>query len=182
MNSMNIVKVLDKEFKIFISAEQIQAIISEMANRMNVDFKEKKPLFLSVLNGSFLFTADLFKKINIDCEISFLKVASYTGTSSNGAIKTLIGLNEDIKNRTVIVLEDIVDTGNTIEHLVSEIQKHEPKDLKIATLLFKPKAFTGKVKLDYVGMEIPNDFVIGYGLDYNGLGRNLQNIYKIVEQ
>ncbi len=176
---MKRIKIKDKEFGIFISSVEIQKGIEKIAAEINTDFKDKNPLFLSVLNGSFIFAADLLKRIIIDCEVTFIKLASYKGTSSTGYVKTLIGLDEDIKNRTVIILEDIVDTGNTIENLVEQLMAYNPLEVKIATLLFKPKAYIKEIKIDYKALEVPNEFLIGYGLDYDGLGRNLVDIYKI---
>jgi hypoxanthine phosphoribosyltransferase len=178
---MDRVKVLDKEFKLAISAEQIENALDDLASRMNQDLRDKKVLFLGILNGSFVFAADLFRKINFDCQITFLKLASYQGTSSSGKIKRLIGMNEDIKDHTIIILEDIVDTGHTLDNIIKQLKGYEPAEIKIATLLYKPDAFQHDIKLDYVGLEIPNDFIIGYGLDYNGYGRNLKQIYSIIE-
>ena len=177
---MSTVKLKDKSFKIFINNEEIQKAIVVLADKMNVDLKGKQPLLLGVLNGAFMFASDLMKNLDNGCEISFVKFSSYSGTSSTGKVNTLIGFNESIKGRVVVILEDIVDTGITLENLVNLISEHEPAEVKIATLLFKPSAYTKNIKLDYVGMEIPNDFIVGYGLDYDGLGRNLKDIYKIV--
>ena len=148
-----------------------------MAERINKDFKNEKPIFLSVLNGSFLFTADLLKKIKIECEVSFTKISSYSGTQSTGNVNTLIGISENLKDRTVIILEDIVDSGNTLEKIIPELKKQQPKQIITATLFFKPNAYKKKIKLDYIGIDMPNDFLVGYGLDYDGLGRNLSDIY-----
>ena len=176
---MKLVKVLDKEFSLFIESDSILANVAKVAEKINTDLKGKNPLFLVVLNGAFMFASDLFKMLTIDCEISFVKLASYSGTESTGTVKHLIGLNEDIKGRTIVVVEDIVDTGITIEHMLEELQKYEPADIRIATMLLKPDKFTKGIKLDYVGMEIPNDFIIGYGLDYDGYARNLPHIYTL---
>lgn len=173
------IKIRDKKFTKFISADKIQRSISRIAKKINKDFKRRKPLFISVLNGSFMFTADLLKKINVECEVSFVKLASYSGTSSSGKVRELIGLNMDIKGRDVIILEDIVDSGNTIKGIMAGLQKQGPVQIRIATLFFKPDAYKGDIKLDYVGMEVPNDFLVGYGLDYDGMGRNMPDIYKI---
>ncbi len=170
------VTVHNKEFVKYISSEKIQKAVGKIAARINKDSKNDRPLFLAVLNGSFLFSADLLRKIKIECEISFTKIASYSGTKS-GKASTLIGINQDLKGRTVIVLEDIVDSGNTLVKIFAELKKHKPKKVKIATLFFKPHAYKKNIKLDYVGMNMPNDFLIGYGLDYDGLGRNLTDIY-----
>jgi hypoxanthine phosphoribosyltransferase len=137
------------------------------------------PIFLVVLNGSFMFAADLLKEVTIPCEISFIKVASYHGTSSTGNVTELIGLTEDITGRTVVIVEDIVDTGITLERLMNVLTRKKVKQIKIATVLLKPQSYKKEFKVDYVGIEIPNDFVVGYGLDYDGLGRNLKEIYVL---
>ncbi|MCD4679112.1 MAG: hypoxanthine phosphoribosyltransferase [Bacteroidales bacterium] len=177
----NIIKVRDKEFSLFISFEEIDTAITKVANEINNDLKGQTPLFLVILNGAFMFAADLFKKIDLDCEISFVKLASYTGTQTSSIVKELLGLSEDIKGRTIIIVEDIVDTGITMESMIKQLKEKEVKEIRIATLLFKPDAFIKKYNIDYVGMKIPNDFIVGYGLDYNGHGRNLKDIYKIIE-
>ncbi|OFY84933.1 MAG: hypoxanthine phosphoribosyltransferase [Bacteroidetes bacterium RIFCSPLOWO2_12_FULL_35_15] len=174
---MNSIKIHDLTFEIKITSTEIQQAVSEVATKINTDLKGKKPLFLAVLNGSFMFASDLLKKVTIDCEISFVKVASYEGTSSTGEIKGLIGMNEDIKGRTVVIVEDIVDTGNTVENVWNELKTKGAADVKIATLLFKPLAYTKTLPIDYIAIKVPNDFLVGYGLDYNGLGRNLADIY-----
>ena len=180
---MKNVTILDREFELFIPYEKIRAIVEEMAEQMNNDLRDKNPLFLCILNGSFMFAAEVFKRISLlDAEISFVKLASYEGTSTTGAVKELIGLNEDLTGRTVVVLEDIVDTGITIAKTIEQIQSKNPLEIKIATLLLKPDALKVKVPLDYIGIEIPNDFIVGYGLDYNGRGRNLIDIYKVTEK
>lgn len=180
---MKNVTIHDKEFELFIPYEKIRAIVEEMAEKMNNDFKDKNPLFLCILNGSFMFAAEIYKRISLlDAEISFIKLASYEGTKTSGAVKQLIGLNEDLTGRTVVVLEDIVDSGITIAHTIEQIQAKNPAEIKIATLILKPEAVQIKVQLDYVGIEIPNDFIVGYGLDYNGRGRNLIDIYKVVDK
>jgi hypoxanthine phosphoribosyltransferase len=180
---MKNVTILDREFELFIPYEKIRAIVEEMAEQMNNDFKDKNPLFLCILNGSFMFAAEVFKRISLlDAEISFVKLASYNGTSTTGTVKELIGLNEDLTGRTVVVLEDIVDSGITIAKTIEQIKTKNPLEIKIATLLLKPDALQVKVPLDYIGIEIPNDFIVGYGLDYNGRGRNLIDIYKVTEK
>jgi hypoxanthine phosphoribosyltransferase len=176
---MSKVLLKDKTFRVNIPASEINKAVGEVARRINTELKDKKPLFLSVLNGSFMFASDLMKKITIDCEISFVKVASYDGTSTSGSVKQLIGLNESIKDRTVVIIEDIVDTGLTIESVVKQLEAMEPADIKIATLLYKPEAYRKKLQLDYVAIVVPNDFLVGYGLDYDGLGRNLPDIYVL---
>jgi hypoxanthine phosphoribosyltransferase len=141
----------------------------------------KNVVFLGILNGAFLFAADLFKRIKIEARISFVKLASYEGTSSSGTIKELIGWNEDIKNKTIVVIEDIVDTGNTLERIVDELNIRKASEIRIAAMLYKPAAYKKNIRLDYVGFEIPNDFVVGYGLDYDGYGRNLTSVYKLMK-
>ena len=177
---MKEIKVSNTRFELYITNEEIKKRITELATQMNLDLVQKNPLFLGILNGSFIFAAELFQHLNIECEISFLKLASYEGTSSSGNVKRLIGINEDIKNRTVIILEDIIDTGITINHIVKQLTDYEPQEILIATLLMKPEVFNNKYKIDYCCFEIPNEFIVGYGLDCNGHGRNLKDIYKIV--
>lgn len=176
---MAFITVKDKQFKPYIDNNKILNSVQELANRINIDLENEFPLFLVILNGSFMFAADLFKEVHIPCEISFIKVASYHGTSSSGSVTELIGLSEDIKGRTVVVVEDIVDTGVTLEKLHVLLAKKEAKNIKIASLLLKPDSYKKTIKIDYVGMEIPNDFVVGYGLDYDGQGRNLKDIYVL---
>jgi len=178
---MDKVRILDKEFKLFISEKRIQETVKEMARRMNKDLKGQKVFFIGILNGCFMFAADLVKHLDLDCTITFLKLASYQGTSSTGKVKRLIGLNEDIKGQVVVVLEDIVDTGITLDFIQKQLRGYEPAEIKLATLLYKPNACRQDVSLDYVGIEIPDDFVVGYGLDYNGHGRNLRQIYTVIE-
>ena len=179
---MKRVKIHDKEFELFIPHEKIQAVVQQMADKMNEELPGKDPLFVCILNGSFMFAAELFKRIDfVESEISFVKLASYSGSQTTGKVKQLIGFNEEIKGRTVVVLEDIVDTGITINNIQDQLNKMEPKEVLIATLLLKPDALQKKVDLKYVGMEIPNDFIVGYGLDYDGHGRNLLDIYSIVK-
>lgn len=148
---------------------------------MNRDYRGQQPIFIAVLNGAFMFASDLIKRTYFDSEISFVKLSSYDGMKSTGNVKEIIGLNTNIKNRPVIILEDIVDTGYTLQAILNEVKKHEPSDIKVASLLFKPAALKVKINIDYVGIEIPNDFVVGYGLDYMGRGRNLEDIYKVVD-
>lgn len=178
---MKQVKVHDKTFKLYIPHEKICSIVEEMADKMNLELADKNPLFLCILNGSFMFAAELFKRIDlVETEISFVKLASYEGDHTTGEVKQLIGLNEDIEGRTVIILEDIVDTGITINNIQDQLEKMNPKEVKIATLLLKPESLQKEVQLDYVGLEIPNDFIVGFGLDYNGYGRNLIDIYSVI--
>ena len=174
-------KVHDKEFEVFISKTEIQSVITDMADKINKDLAGKDVIFLGILNGAFMFASDLFKEITLDCQITFLKLASYAGTSSTGTVKRLIGINEDIFQKTVVILEDIVDTGVTLDNIIKQLKGYEPAEIKVATMLYKPEAYTKDLKLDYVGIEIPNEFVLGYGLDYEGFGRNLADLYKVVE-
>lgn len=174
-----IIKLHDKQFKPFIDSSRIQEAILALANKINQDYKDKQPLFIGVLNGSFLFVADLVREFNGNCDVSFMKMASYEGTSTTGVVNELIGLNEEITGRHVIVLEDIVDTGNTLVKLFQELEKQNPESLEIATLLFKPKAYQKDIPVKYVAMEVGNEFLVGYGLDYDGLGRNLKDIFII---
>jgi hypoxanthine phosphoribosyltransferase len=177
------IKIQDKEFRLKISANEIASAVEKIAKKMNNDFKnsEKEIVFIGILNGSFMFASDLFKQILFPCKITFLKLASYQGTQSTGVVKSLIGINENIKNKIVVVVEDIVDTGETLDTIICQLKGFEPADIKIATLLFKPQAYRKKIQLDYIGIEIPNDFIIGYGLDYDGYGRNFPEIYSIVK-
>ena len=176
---MNEVKLKDKNFEIFINEKEINDIISNISNRIN-ESGVVNPLFIAILNGSFLFAADLMRKINIpDTEISFLKLASYDGLSTTGNVNKLIGLSKKIEGRNVIVLEDIIDTGITLEKIISLLEKEKVNSIKIATLLFKPNSYQKKFQIDYIGKSIENDFVVGYGLDYDEKGRNLKNIYKL---
>ena len=177
---MKTVKVLDKEFKLSISAETIAQAVKEMAEKINNDLAGKEVIFIGILNGSFMFAADLFKLIDFDAQITFLKLASYQGTSSSGKVKRLIGVNENIENKVVVILEDIVDTGVTLESIIKQLNGYEPAEIRMATLLFKPEAYQKEIKLDYVGIEIPNEFIIGYGLDYDGFARNLPEIYTLI--
>ena len=176
---MNEVKLKDKNFEIFINEKEINDIISNISNRIN-DSGIVNPLFIAILNGSFLFAADLMRKINIpDTEISFLKLSSYEGLSTTGNVNKLIGLSKKIEGRNIIVLEDIIDTGITLEKIISLLEKEKVNSIKIATLLFKPNSYQKKFQIDYIGKSIENDFVVGYGLDYDEKGRNLKNIYKL---
>jgi hypoxanthine phosphoribosyltransferase len=173
--------ILDKKFREMITGEAISKRVDEMAEEINRDYKGKDVVFLGILNGAFLFAADLFKRINLRARISFVKLASYQGTRSSGSVKELIGWNEDIKGMEVIVIEDIVDTGHTLELIVGELKVRKVARVKIVTLLFKPDSYKKKIAVDYVGFKIPNDFVVGYGLDYDGYGRNLPSVYTLVE-
>ncbi len=175
----DLVTIKDKQFKPYISQQQISEAVKKIADSINIELKNDQPLFLVVLNGSFMFAADLLKEVSIPCEISFIKVASYHGTTSSGTVTELIGLTEDITGRTVIIVEDIVDTGITLEKLITVLNRKNVKQIKVATVLLKPDSYKKEFIIDYYGMKIPNDFVIGYGLDYDGLGRNLKEIYVL---
>ena len=175
----NLVTLKDKQFKPYISQQQITNAVKSIADAINTELANDFPIFLVVLNGSFMFAADLLKEVTIPCDISFIKVASYHGTSSTGNVTELIGLTEDITGRTVVIVEDIVDTGITLERLMNVLTRKNVKQTKIATALLKPESYKKQFKVDYVGIEIPNDFVVGYGLDYDGLGRNLKEIYVL---
>jgi len=177
---MKEIRILDKNFRELITEKAIQERIEELARQLNNDLAGKDVVFLGILNGAFLFAADLFRCIDLQSRISFVKLASYEGTSSSGSIKELIGWNEDIKKKTIVVIEDIVDTGNTLERIVDELVIRKVSEVRIATMLFKPAAYTKNIPLDYVGFEIPNDFVVGYGLDYDGYGRNLPSVYTLI--
>jgi len=178
---MNIVKLHDKTFKPFISAKKIDEAIKNLALKIQEDYENKTPIFIGILNGSFLFTADLVREFTGDCEVSFLRMASYEGTQTTGTVKTVMSLKESLKDRHVVIIEDIVDTGNTVEKLFEVLEKEKPASLKIATLLYKPKAYTKNIPIDYVAIEVGNEFLVGYGLDYDGFGRNLKDIYIINE-
>jgi hypoxanthine phosphoribosyltransferase len=178
---MESIKIKDKLFKLSITAEQINSAVRDIATKINEEYEGKDPVFLVILNGAFMFASDLFKELNIQCEVSFVKLASYAGIKSTEVVKTIIGLNEDIRGKSIIIVEDIVDTGNTIEDITDSLAKLGPENVKICTMLFKPGAYKKNIKIDYVGVEIPNDFIVGHGLDYDGFGRNLTDIYKIVE-
>jgi hypoxanthine phosphoribosyltransferase len=176
---MSLVTLHDKQFKPYILADAIHERVSQVAANLSADLKSSFPLFLVVLNGSFIFAADLVKMLKFPCEISFVKLASYQGTDSTGKVSEIIGLTENIENRTVVIIEDIVDTGTTLAKLHDLLKDKKAKQIKTATLLFKPVAYKKTIPVDYICMEIPNDFVVGYGLDYNGLGRNLKDIYVL---
>ena len=177
---MSVIKVHDKLFDTYLSEEVILNRIKEMAAEINKDYADKKPLFIAILNGSFMFAADLFKQLNIEAELCFIKLASYKGLKSTGNVVTSIGLEDDIFNKDVIIVEDIVDTGKTLHKFLPKLIHQQPRSLKIATLLHKSEATVYPLTLDYIGFDIPNKFVVGYGLDYDGLGRNLKEIYQLV--
>lgn len=177
---MNI-QVLDKKFQPYIKAQEIKEQIDKLANQINEDYADKKPLFIAILNGSFMFASDLFKELTIEAEICFIKLASYKGTKSTGNVITSIGLDEPLKDRHVIIIEDIVDTGKTLNEFLPQLIDQHPASLKIAALLHKPEALVHPLTIDYLGFNVPNKFLLGYGLDYDGLGRNLKEIYQLVE-
>lgn len=173
------IKLHDKYFVPFISAQELDFAIHNMAKQIEDDFAEEIPVFVGVLNGAFMVVSDFMKHYTAPCEVSFIKMASYEGTSSTSEVKQLIGINQDLTGRTVIIIEDIVDTGNTVEELKELFKKQGVKHFKIATLFFKPEAYKKDIKLDYVGIRIPNKFIVGFGLDYDGLGRNLPEVYQL---
>jgi hypoxanthine phosphoribosyltransferase len=177
---VNIITIKDKQFAISIREQVILKEITRVASEINRDLAGKNPLFLSILNGSFMFTSDLMKQINIPCELSFIKLASYQGVDSTGTIKEVIGLKENIAGRTVVIVEDIVDTGITMQHLLDTLETHTPKEIRIASMLVKPKSLSIDLRIDYIAMNIPNDFIVGYGLDYDGQGRNYRDIYTVI--
>ena len=170
----------DKSFRLYISEQEILAAVKKIAEKINHDFAGKCPLIVPVLNGSFMFASDLMKELSCDCQITFIKASSYKGMESTGSLATLIGINEDITGRDIIILEDIIDTGHTLAKIIPSIKALGPATVKVGTLLFKPQALKTDLTIDYTGIEIPNEFIVGYGLDYNGLGRNLKEIYQVV--
>lgn len=178
---MAIIEIEDKKFETLIKETEIRAAIDIVAARLNLELDGKRPLFVCILNGAFMFAADLMRRLTIDCQISFMKVASYEGTGSSGRVKQLIGLNEEVKGRTVVLIEDIVDTGETMVMLTKQLKDLGAADVRIATLLFKPESCRKDVTPNYIGINLPKDFIVGYGLDYNGYGRNLTDIYTLVK-
>lgn len=178
---MTKVQVRDLEFDLFIGREEIDRAVQQVADDINRDYAEKNPLLLAILNGSFMFASDLMKKVTIPCEITFVKFASYSGTATTADVKELLGVDKDLAGRHVIIVEDIVDTGLTVDKILHDVGAQSPASVKVATFCFKPDAFRKDFPVDYVGVRIPNDFIVGYGLDYNGQGRNLPDIYKLVK-
>lgn len=178
---MKTVRVLDKEFGLYIPQEKIEADIQTVADQINRDMDGKNPLFLVVLNGAFMFASELFKRLTIPCEISFVKLTSYSGTKSTNVIRELIGLDHSIEDRHIVIVEDIVDTGHTMKYTIQKLKDLKAADVRIAALFFKPEKFQYNYPINYIGMEIGNDFIVGYGLDYEQYGRNLPDIYKIIE-
>lgn len=178
---MSNIRVHDKIFEPYLTRFDIAERIKSIADKINNDYAQKKPLFVAILNGSFIFAADLFKEITIEAEICFIKLASYKGTKSSGQVITVIGLDTEIFGRHVVIIEDIVDTGKTLSEFLPQLHHQQPASLKIASLLHKPEATVYPISVDYLGFSVPNKFLLGYGLDYNGLGRNIPEIYKLVE-
>ena len=176
----HIIKIKDKTFEPYIKEADIQNVIKEVAEKINADLAGKNPLFLIILNGAFMFAADLMKSITIDCQVSFVKLSSYSGTQTTQVVRELIGLDSSIEGRCVVIVEDIIDTGMTMEHLLKNLKNLGAEEVRIATLTFKPNAFLYDYPIDYIGMSIPNDFIVGYGFDYDGYGRNSADIYKII--
>jgi len=177
---MSVIKVHDKSFEIYLSEETILHRIKELAAELTTAYSGKRPLFIAILNGSFMFASDLFKYLNIEAELCFIKLASYKGLKSSGNVVTSIGLEDDLFGRDVVIVEDIVDPGKTLHNVLPKLEHQQPRAMKIVTLLHKPEATEYPLQLDYVGFSIPNKFVVGYGLDYDGLGRNLKEIYQLV--
>jgi len=179
---MESITIHDRNFRLSITPEMISATVGKIARKLNKDLKGKDVIFVPVLNGAFMFASDLLKELNIPCRISFIKISSYVGMNSSGVSNYLVGLSDDLRNKTIVILEDIVDSGKTLHNLINEIRKQEPAEIMTVTLLFKPGAYRKQYKIDYSGFSIPEDFVIGYGLDYNGLGRNLRGIYTATDE
>ena len=178
---MDIVQVLDKKFSLYISKEQIRERVKEVAAEIEKDLKDKNPLFLVILNGSFVFGADLLREMNFPCEITFIRMSSYEGTSTKGEVKQVLGLRESIEGRTVVVVEDIIDTGYTMKEMLRILNEKNPESIYVTSLFVKPENLKVDVKIDYRCFDIDNDFIVGYGLDYDHYGRNLPDIYKVVE-
>lgn len=182
MNTAEIIRLHDRKFRKLIPYPRIEEAVRALAGRINGDYAEREsPVFLGVLNGAFMFMAELFKNIDLDCEVSFVKLASYAGTGSTGCMSELIGLAGNIRGRHVIIVEDTVDTGESIEHVMRCIAGHEPASVAVATLLLKPEVYKKELKIDYCALHVPDRFIVGFGLDYDQLGRNLKDIYEITE-
>jgi hypoxanthine phosphoribosyltransferase len=177
---MSTIQIKDKKFRLSIPESEIQAAVRKVADQINHDIAEKNPVFICVLNGAFMFAGDLMKNVNMPCEITFVKLSSYDGLYTSGVVKEIIGLNESVVGRNVVVVEDIVDTGITMERILSSLRAKGANEIRVATFLQKPDALQRDIKIDYVAMKIPNDFIVGYGLDYDGYGRNLKDIYTVV--
>ena len=178
---MSVIQVNGKSFQPYLTAEEINKQIQRIGAEINRDYAGKRPLFIAILNGSFMFASDLFKELSVEAEICFIKLASYKGTRSTGHVITSIGLDESLKDRHVVIIEDIVDTGKTLSEFLPQLADQQPASLKIAALLHKPDALVHPLTIDYLGFNVPNKFLLGYGLDYDGLGRNLKEIYQLVE-
>ncbi len=177
---MGIITIKDKQFKLSIPEKEIQKAVEKVGMAMNKELADKDPLFICVLNGAFMFAGDLMKIVDIPCEITFIKLSSYEGLYTSGTVKEIIGLNESVVGRNVVVVEDIVDTGITMEKIITSLEAKGAANIKVATFLQKPEALQRDIKVDYVAMKIPNEFIVGYGLDYDGYGRNLKEIYTVV--
>lgn len=176
---MKPIQIHDKNFEVYIERDKIQQAVSSLAQQLKKDLKGERPLFVSILNGAFIFAADFLRAFEDECEITFIKLASYEKTKSSGKVKQLLGINEDLTGRTIVVLEDIIDTGATLQEIYNILGEEKIKDLKIVSLFFKPEVFKKELHIDYVAFQIPDNFIVGYGLDYDGLGRNLPDIYKL---
>lgn len=176
------ITLLDKHFRLYLTSEKIQAEVQRIADSINNDLKNEDVIFIGILNGAFMFASDLLRRITFTAQVSFVKLTSYQGTVSTGKVKRLIGINEVLKDKTVVVIEDIIDSGTTIESIIDQLRGFMPKHIYVTTLLLKTDTYAKNLPLDYVGFNIPNDFVVGYGLDYRGFGRNLRNIYRIEEK
>jgi hypoxanthine phosphoribosyltransferase len=179
---MENITLKDRKFSLFITSADIEKAVTAMAQQINRDMEGKQPIFLVILSGAFVFAADLLRKVKTNCDVTFVRLSSYSGTQSTEKIRELIGLNEVLKDRTVIIVEDIIDTGHTMDDMIHKMRHLEAAEVKIATFLLKPAALRKDLKIHYVGMEIPNDFIVGYGLDYDGYGRNLPDIYKVLPE
>tara|TARA_B110000003_G_scaffold200168_2_gene198792 strand:+ start:38165 stop:38713 length:549 start_codon:yes stop_codon:yes gene_type:complete len=180
---MSIIKLHDLNFTPFISEKELSEIVSSLVNEVSMDLDpDEIPIFIGILNGSFLFAADFIRKFKLNCEVSFVKLSSYQGTSSNEVVHELIGINEDLSGRTIIILEDIIDTGTTLHKIYNSFKNKNVKQLKIATLFFKPDVYREELPIDYIGKNIEDKFIVGYGLDYNGLGRNLSAVYQLIKE
>ena len=178
---MDTVKIKDKSFRVSIPEAEIKERVKALAEQMSKDLEGKNPIFLGVLNGSFIFAADLMREMTVPCEISFVKLASYQGTTSTGKVQEVLGINENLSGRTVVIVEDIVESGQTMKQMIESLGTRNPESVRICTLFFKPEKLKEELNLDYVAFSIPDDFIVGYGLDYDGLGRELKDVYTIVE-
>ena len=179
---MNCIQIEDKEFEILLENDQINKRTRLIGIQLNVDYEDRCPIIIGVLNGSFLFMADLLKEIEGSCEVAFMRVSSYRGTDSTGVIKEALGLPDNLHDRDILIVEDIVDTGITLKYILEKVYLQKPASVKVCSLLYKPAALLQSIpELEYIGFEIPNEFVVGYGLDYNGLGRNLKDVYRAVK-